>query len=49
MVQGRRRFRLALKAAERLRIARDFSGQELQRDKSMQAYVFCLVDHTRMV
>ena len=45
MVQRRRRLRLALETRQRLRIARDVVGQELQRDEAVQARVLGLVDH----
>ena len=45
MVQGRSRLRLALKTAQRLRIAGDFIRQELERNKAVQPGVFRLVHH----
>src|ERR1017187_2519396 len=45
MVQRRGRLRLPLKAAERLRVASNFSGQELESDEAVQLDVFCFVDH----
>jgi hypothetical protein len=38
--------RLALEAAEGLRIASNFVWEELQRDKTVQPCVLSLVDHT---
>ena len=46
VVQGRRSLRLALKTGERLRVAGDLIGQELESDKPVQPSVFGLVDHT---
>ena len=46
MVQRRSRLRLALKAGQRLRIARNIVGQELQSHEAVQSRVLCLVDHT---
>jgi hypothetical protein len=46
MVQGRRGLCLPLKAGERLRVAGDFFGQELESHKAVEPRVFSLVDHT---
>ena len=46
MIEGRGGLRFTLEAAEGLRVAGDFVGQEFQGDKTMQAGVFGLVYHT---
>ena len=46
MVQRGCGLRLALKAAERLRILGDFIGQKLEGDEAVQPRVFGFVDHT---
>ena len=46
MIQRGSRLRFALEAAERLGIAGDFVGQELEGDETAQPRVFGLVDHT---
>ena len=45
MVQGRGSASLAAKAFQRLRILRDFFGQEFQRDEAAELRVFGLVNH----
>ena len=45
MIQGRGSLRLALEAAEGLRIARDVVGQELHGDETVKARVLGLVHH----
>ena len=46
MVQRGSRLRLALEAAERLRILGHFIGQKLERDEAVQPRVLGLIDHT---
>ena len=46
MVEGGGGLRFALKARQRLGIAGDFIRQKLERDKAMEAGVFCLKDHS---
>ena len=46
MVEGRSRLRLPLKPRQRLGIFGHVIRQELQRNKSVQRYILCLVDHT---
>ena len=45
MVQSRRSLRLAPKTGEHIWITRNIFGQEFERDKTLQARVFGLVDH----
>jgi hypothetical protein len=46
VIQGRSRLRLALKTSQRLCVACQFGGQELECDKAMQPRVFGFVNHT---
>src|SRR5208283_1135285 len=46
VVQSGRGLGFALKTSEGPRVMGDRVGQELEGDKTMQARVFCLVDHT---
>ena len=46
MIQGRRRLRFTLKAGQGFGILPDFIWQELQGGKSVQVYVFRLIDDT---
>ena len=45
MVEGGSGLRFALETAQRLRIASDFIGKKFERDKAVQAGIFCLLDH----
>ena len=45
VIERRRGLGFALKPAQSLGIARDFVGKEFQRDETMQASVFGLVNH----
>jgi len=46
MIQGRGGLRFALEASQRLRVFRNLVRKELQGDKTVQLYVFGLVNHT---
>jgi hypothetical protein len=46
MVQGRGRLSLSLEAGQRLCVSGYFIGKKLHVDKSVQGYVFGLVDDT---
>jgi len=46
VAQRRSRSRLALKTSERVRVASDFIGQKLERDKAMETDVLRFVNHT---
>ena len=45
VIQGGRGSGLALESIQRLRVASEFVGQELERDKAMEPRVLRLVDH----
>jgi hypothetical protein len=46
MVQRRSRLRLALKPVQRLTIFRQIFRQKLQRDETVQGYIFSLIDNS---
>ena len=45
MIQRGRGLGLALKAGQRLRVAGNFFGQELESDEAMQPRILGLIDH----